>query len=121
MFYIRLQIPLLFVKYDTRNTFTKSKEVHIPTQNTIIINESPYDRLTFNDLDRIKFNRDRTIRCKYIKSKSINIENCDKLIIHYVSHSIDILDQYMTNDSFSLLYSMEVDFSVNRVIHMRSI
>ena len=77
------QISLLFVKYKTRNTKTKSKEIFIPTQTSILVNQSPYDRLTINDSDRIRFTKERQVRCKYIKPKNTEVEEFDKLLIHY--------------------------------------
>jgi len=67
-----------FLKFDR---CFESIEVRIPTQNSIIIIQSPTDKIEFNDLNEIHFDQKKTIRCKYIIPNDIEIEKCTKLCL----------------------------------------
>lgn len=78
------------MKFYTKNTKIRSTELHIPTQNSIEINQSPFDRLKLNDVDGINFNYNQMIRCKLITPKQaspsdVQLENCERLVIYLVS------------------------------------
>lgn len=63
----------------------KARDIFVPTQTTIEINESPTERLKVNDANQINFDTKRQIRCKVIEPKDLDLKDCDKLLLHIVS------------------------------------
>lgn len=74
------------MEFKTRKTKINSTELFLPSQTSIEINQSSEDRLKLNDSNKINFNQNQKIRCKFIKPKDVDLNTeCDKLLIHFVS------------------------------------